>query len=101
MAVSLSTTSRHRTAILLDISATGARLQIERPPAVGQPLYLSAGPLELFGEVRWITVDECGMAFEEALTATQVSRVLVESMAHRGELPVVIDRRAPGQRRRG
>jgi hypothetical protein len=59
-------------AILVDISATGARLGGEDLPSVGELLEISVGKVRGFALVRWVRAGECGVAFDGQLGPADV-----------------------------
>jgi hypothetical protein len=54
----LSTSARTYSAIVLDVSATGARLQGERLPGVRHDLQIQIEKVRAFGTVRWRDGDQ-------------------------------------------
>lgn len=61
-------TVRHsRGTTLLDVSRTGAQMQMPVPLGVGQDLLLKVPPTEVFGTIVWVDGDMCGIAFENPL----------------------------------
>jgi hypothetical protein len=57
-----------RSCILTDLSASGARLRIDRRVSVSDQVVLSWGQgLEAFGDIVWATETHCGVVFEEPL----------------------------------
>ena len=61
------------TAILVDVSTTGARLRGDSLPGVGEGVLIRVDSADAFGTVSWAEGDERGVQFEAPLTAHQVS----------------------------
>jgi len=68
----LSSTLSSRTAILEDVSCTGARLQATDPPSLGEEILIKVERLTLFGKVVWSKGGECGVRFDQPLTRGEV-----------------------------
>lgn len=60
----VSTLSSCSAAAVLDISRTGAKLRGVRTIALGDEVMLKLGKLQLFGIVRWLQKDVCGVEFD-------------------------------------
>ena len=73
-------------AVLADISATGARLRGARLPDMGEELLLSIDAVRAFGSVIWSEADECGIAFDHPLTADE-EKLLRQKVAETHGLP--------------
>lgn len=58
-----------RSTVLLDLSATGARVAATEEMARGQRVMLAWSNFEALGSLVWITGGACGIAFYEPLTA--------------------------------
>ena len=78
-----------RTVFLLDVSATGAQLQASAPMHIGQEIWLKVPPSDIFGTVRWIEDDHCGVAFDDLLSPSEV-----EALKARGKV-VMLPRLTP------
>lgn len=63
----LSLTDRTRPCLIDDISATGARIRVDQPIALGRTVALQFHQLRLFGEVIWCRAGECGIRFDRPL----------------------------------
>ena len=61
------TLTRTVSAVVVDVSATGARLRGERLPEAGEELILSIHGTRTYGTVAWVVGDECGVEFGEPL----------------------------------
>lgn len=59
----LASRVRTHSAILENISKSGAKLTIDNPPPVGSEVILQWHGNELFGEVSWISPTQCGLVF--------------------------------------
>lgn len=68
----LSTLTKTFQAVLVDLSATGARLQGGDLPVQNQDLYFSAGRLRTVATVQWRRKTECGIRFCEPLLQAEV-----------------------------
>jgi hypothetical protein len=71
LAGSALTLEQSRPVVVTDVSAKGAKLIGRQLPAKGTHVLLTFGNVELFASVVWCSRDECGIAFEEALTSEQ------------------------------
>jgi hypothetical protein len=70
--IAVFTTLREsHSAVLADISSTGARLRGARLPQIGEELLISIDEVRAFGSVIWAEVDECGIAFDCPLAAEE------------------------------
>jgi hypothetical protein len=81
-----TTLKESHSAVLADISATGARLRGARLPYIGEELLLSIDRVRAFGSVIWAEVDECGIAFDGPL-ATDEEELLRRKVAETHGLP--------------
>jgi len=61
-----------RTAALMDISPTGAKLNVYPLPAVGKDVLIRVGRFEAFGTVVWSGDGRCGVHFDEPISAQEV-----------------------------
>lgn len=71
----LSTTAGDHPAALVDISRTGARLQGQFLPNIGDQLSFSAEGVQASGEVVWSTANNCAIEFETPIAAEEVKRL--------------------------
>jgi hypothetical protein len=83
----LETISRHFRTVLVDISATGARVQGAELPAVQEQLYFSAGGLRTVATVKWRSDLDCGVQFCEPLLQKQVIAIRHEVASNAGLPP--------------
>ena len=56
-----------RAGLLLDLSCSGARLEMTPLPAVGSPALITWDDFEAFGEVVWARGETCGVRFDRML----------------------------------
>lgn len=63
--------TRHR-AVLIDVSATGARIRAEDPPKRGSEVILQAKNLDVFGRIVWKSGELCGIRFDREIEPFQV-----------------------------
>lgn len=75
MAAALHTVGGSRTVSIIDVSSTGARLRSNLPLEPGQDIWLKIPPNDVFGRVRWVDADLCGIAFDEPLDADEAARL--------------------------
>lgn len=87
--ITLATLSATYHCTLIDLSTTGARVRGPRLPLVGEPLYLSVAGSRIFAAARWTALKECGLRFDEPLSAHQVSSLLHEAVRGRGLEPEI------------
>jgi hypothetical protein len=80
----LSTTYR---AVLVDVSATGARLQGPELPTEGEELYFRVGDVRTIALVRWRRDSECGVQFCEPLPQAKIIRIRREVVEGTGLPP--------------
>ena len=74
LAVYTTVTCSH-TALLVDVSGTGARLRSPVLPEMGKELYVSAAKVRAFGTVVWVLQDEFAVAFDEPLQPEDLARL--------------------------
>jgi hypothetical protein len=68
----LTTRSKVHKGVLVDISATGARLRFDNLPNRDDEGFLKVEGLNMFAIVRWQNDIECGVQFDEPLSQAQV-----------------------------
>lgn len=73
--VTVTTLARSQSAVLIDVSCTGARLRGTDLPETGEELFLNVEGVIAFGTVAWMEDDERGVAFESDLTASDEKRL--------------------------
>lgn len=78
----LTTLSSSHSAVVVDISSTGARLRTSNLPECGRELMIGIEDVRAFGRVAWAEHDECGIEFdcplsleEEQLLRSRVATV--------------------------
>lgn len=69
----VETLTSAETAVLVDVSHTGARLRGARLPDVGEELLLTAERVQALGTVAWSEDDERGVQFEEPISRHQLA----------------------------
>jgi hypothetical protein len=67
LAVYTSVTRSH-SALLVDVSNTGARLRAPELPEAGEDLLVSLSNIRVFGTVAWVSDCEFAIAFEQTLS---------------------------------
>jgi hypothetical protein len=75
LAASAWAISGSRSVLISDISSSGVRLRGRDLPAAAEEVLVTIGPLELFAKVSWCDHDECGLAFENALTPDIITQM--------------------------
>lgn len=68
LSVALHTVGASRTATLVDVSATGAKLRVRLPLRPGEEVWLSVPSHDIFGRIIWVDGDECGVTFDTPIT---------------------------------
>ena len=87
--VLISTLARTSEAVLVDLSATGARVTgIDLPPE-GEELFFSVLKIKTVAVVRWRSATECGLQFYEPLPQDEVISVRREVARGGGLDPAV------------
>ncbi len=81
-----TTMKQSHSALLADVSSTGARLRGEQLPYMGEELLLSIDAVRAFGSVIWSGDGECGIAFDCPL-APDEEQALREKIADAYGLP--------------
>jgi len=74
-------------AILVDVSRTGARLCGQRLPDEGEELILSMEGIRTYGTVAWAHGDQCGIRFGELLPTESLERLRGSVARARGLAP--------------
>jgi hypothetical protein len=74
----LVTTTDEQAVKVRDLSVGGARLEAQRPIARGRDLILRRGTIELFAQIRWLSGNECGIEFDDALSEAEMFAFLNE-----------------------
>lgn len=71
----LSSSAGDYTAVLVDISRTGARLRGEVLPHIGQELTFKAENVTACGDVVWRDAGTCALEFDTPIAASEVQRI--------------------------
>lgn len=87
--VLLSTLARTYEAVLVDISATGARISALELPKPEEDLYFSVAKLKTVASVRWRRGGQCGIQFQEPLRQEEVINVRREAANYAGLPPAL------------
>ena len=74
----LVTTTDEQAVKVRDLSVGGARLEAQRPIAPGRDLILRRGAIELFAQIRWLSGNECGVEFDDAISEAEMLAFLHE-----------------------
>lgn len=88
MAVYTTVTKAH-SALLVDVSSTGARMRAPDLPDKGDELFVTIGPVKAFGAVAWVREPEFAMAFDEPLETEDLEILNDNVRAARGLPPDV------------
>ena len=68
-----TTVTRSHSALLVDVSDTGARLRTPDLPSAGDELFVTIGEVKAFGCLAWACDGEFVMAFDEPLEADDLA----------------------------
>jgi hypothetical protein len=74
----LVTTTDEQAVKVRDISIGGARLEAQRAIARGRDVVLRRGTIELFAKIRWLSGNECGVEFDDAISEAEMLAFLQE-----------------------
>ena len=74
-AAGVMTLTGSQTAYLVDISATGAKLNGAGVLSVGQDIWLKAGKIDVLATVAWSEPNSCGIQFDAALDPDEVEQL--------------------------
>lgn len=74
VAVFTTVTNSHG-AVLVDLSATGARLRSAEVPDVGEELMITVEMIRSFGCVAWVRGDQFGVSFDDPLDPQDVQQL--------------------------
>jgi hypothetical protein len=77
-ALLITMADRHRS-LLLNISATGAMVRVEKTPSVGAEVFLQVRDIDVYARVIWQRDDACGLAFEPPLDDWLVEKLRIDS----------------------
>lgn len=67
-----TTVTRSHSALLVDVSSTGARLRTPDLPEEGDELFVTIGRIKIFGSVAWTRDGEFAVAFDEPLDGEEL-----------------------------
>ena len=67
-----TTVTRSHTALLVDVSSSGARLRTPNLPSEGDELFVTIGKVKAFGTVAWASSGQFAMAFDDPLGADEL-----------------------------
>ena len=87
--VLLTTIAKTYQTVLVDISATGARLEGDDLPPVGAELCVTVEQVKTFATVMWRRDAECGVQFYEPLLQSEVVSVRRRAAKWAGLDPVL------------
>jgi len=90
----VTTMKESHSAVLVDLSATGAKLRGSGLPAISEELFVTIESVIAFGVVTWATETERGIVFDEPLRAADVARLRQKVAKARGlppELTAALD----------
>ena len=68
-----TTVTRSHSALLVDVSSSGARLRTPHLPEERDELFLTIAKVKAFGTVAWAGDGEFAMAFDEPLNADELA----------------------------
>lgn len=66
---------------LLDVSSDGARMRYSRALYLGEEVWLKMPDGNFFGTIIWIKDDQCGMAFDQALSPVETAALQAKGEA--------------------
>jgi hypothetical protein len=69
------TRDRSQVGYLLDVSATGAKLDGGGGLSVGQNIWLKSGNVDVLAEVVWSRPDICGVHFDKPLSEDEIKQL--------------------------
>lgn len=73
-AVEVHTPAGVRRGSIADLSRSGMRIDLARPPAMGAPVLIKWADHEAIGEVVWVQANACGVRFDRPLSEGMVER---------------------------
>jgi len=74
-AAGIMTVERSQVGYLLDVSATGAKLDGGGGLAIGQNIWLKTGNVDVLGQVVWSSSDFCGVLFDSPLGDDEIAKL--------------------------
>jgi hypothetical protein len=79
----LASKVRTHSAILENISKSGAKLSVDSPPQIGSEVILQWHGNELFGQVSWTSPTQCGLVFASTVPPALLEGALaLDEAAH-------------------
>jgi hypothetical protein len=90
----LTTRSQTYNTVLIDVSASGARVRSDDLPEVGSELVMSVEKVKTFGTVRWHSSTDCGVEFDQPLSQMEVfslRRAVADGMGIPPEMKAALD----------
>lgn len=87
LTVVLTTLTSSRSAILANVSSTGARVRAQDLPKAGEDVVVSIDRVQAFGTVAWSESGECGIAFDPPLDPADASHLREMVAVSRGLPP--------------
>ncbi len=93
----LCTVTRDYPVRIRDLSAGGARIEGAELPMVGTDVMLKRGEADMFGAIAWVSGNQAGIEFEEALDGAALDAFTSEPDV---PAPNAVDIRRPGFGRR-
>ena len=79
LAAVIGTTKENKVAVLVGLSATGARLRASNLPRAGDAMTLKIDCVRAFGVVAWSEYGECGVEFDTPIFPFEVERLRREA----------------------
>ena len=70
-----TTVTQSHSALVVDVSSTGARLRSPTHPEEGADLLLSLADVRVFGTVAWIDDEQFAVAFDEPLQPEDLAKL--------------------------
>ncbi len=74
-ATGIMTMDRSQVGYLIDVSATGAKLDGGGGLSIGQSIWLKTGEIDVLAEVVWSEPDACGVHFDKQLSDDQLKQL--------------------------
>ena len=89
-----TTVTRSYSALLVDVSSTGARLRSPELPEPGDDLLVSLGRVQAFGTVAWVRDDQFAVAFDQSLGADDLAslrKIVASGLGFTPQVKAAID----------
>lgn len=74
-ATGVMTLDRSQVGYLLDVSATGAKLDGGCSLSIGQNIWLKSGNIDVLAHVVWSDLDTCGVHFDRTLRDDEINQL--------------------------